>query len=255
MTYGDVIKVVATTLGSIASGGVVVLALAGWLGRVWANRIMENDRANHARLLEQMKADAARSLEAQRHDAQLTLHGLKERSDVLVKRLDDELGRGRYVHSMQFKKEFELYEQTWAALALLRNKTLSLRPVLDQHDPAETREQRQERRLKEFADAFNAFLTLVSDHEPFFPEQVFESINALLRATRMEAVDYELRTTEAWDPQYWERQKKNGAEILSLVKEIATAIRHRIGLLSASRMQTPAPERDRGPAGDGVPSV
>ena len=38
MTFQEILNIALTILGSIGIGGVIVLALSSWLGKVWANR-------------------------------------------------------------------------------------------------------------------------------------------------------------------------------------------------------------------------
>jgi hypothetical protein len=52
----DILQTALVILGSIGAGGAIVLGLSGWLGKVWANRLMENDRARHAVELATLRA-------------------------------------------------------------------------------------------------------------------------------------------------------------------------------------------------------
>ncbi|WP_286874057.1 hypothetical protein [Spongiibacter sp.] len=57
----------AAILGSLGGAGVIIIALSSWLGKVWATRLMDNERHKHDRDLEALRA----SLKAQ-NDKQLT---------------------------------------------------------------------------------------------------------------------------------------------------------------------------------------
>jgi hypothetical protein len=43
MTYLDVLKWVGTVLYSVGDGGLIVLGLSNWFGKVWAERLMEKE--------------------------------------------------------------------------------------------------------------------------------------------------------------------------------------------------------------------
>ncbi|WP_022959908.1 hypothetical protein [Spongiibacter tropicus] len=57
----------AAILGSLGGAGVIVVGLSSWLGKVWATRLMDNERHKHERDLEALRA----SLKAQ-NDKQMT---------------------------------------------------------------------------------------------------------------------------------------------------------------------------------------
>lgn len=57
----------AAILGSLGGAGVIVVGLSSWLGKVWAARLMDNERHKHERDLEALRA----SLKVQ-NDKQLT---------------------------------------------------------------------------------------------------------------------------------------------------------------------------------------
>jgi uncharacterized membrane protein len=49
MTLEDVLKISAAILASVGGAGIIVVGLSSFLGKVWANRIMESDRAKRSR--------------------------------------------------------------------------------------------------------------------------------------------------------------------------------------------------------------
>lgn len=57
MTWDDVFKIIFSILASIGAGGAIVLALSSWLGKLWAQRILENERHKLSSELEKTKRD------------------------------------------------------------------------------------------------------------------------------------------------------------------------------------------------------
>ena len=53
----EVLKIAATIILSVGVSGGIIAGLANWLGRVWANRLMEKDRSRHAEALENLRAN------------------------------------------------------------------------------------------------------------------------------------------------------------------------------------------------------
>lgn len=56
MQWNDILSLITAGLGSIATGGVIIFGLSSWLGKVWANRILEEDRKNYTAELDQLRA-------------------------------------------------------------------------------------------------------------------------------------------------------------------------------------------------------
>jgi hypothetical protein len=63
MSIAQVFELAAAILTSIGSGGVIVFSLSNWLGKVWADRLMQNEKAKHDKDLEELKARNARDIE------------------------------------------------------------------------------------------------------------------------------------------------------------------------------------------------
>lgn len=59
------LAIAATVLASIGVAGAIVLGLANWLGKVWASRLMEADRAQHAKEFEELRAELTKTTESE----------------------------------------------------------------------------------------------------------------------------------------------------------------------------------------------
>ncbi|WP_029655001.1 hypothetical protein [Marinobacter daepoensis] len=56
MTWANTFQVVAAALGAVGGAAVIILGLSSWLGKVWANRILEQDRFKYSQELELLKS-------------------------------------------------------------------------------------------------------------------------------------------------------------------------------------------------------
>ena len=61
MEFKDIFNIIAAVLLSIGGGGTIILLLSGYLGRIWANRIMANEKAAHEAKLAELRADLKKS--------------------------------------------------------------------------------------------------------------------------------------------------------------------------------------------------
>ena len=52
----EILVTLAAILVSLGGGGAIVFALSGWLGKVWADRIMAKDRHQHSQAIEELKS-------------------------------------------------------------------------------------------------------------------------------------------------------------------------------------------------------
>lgn len=72
MTSQDFASVAFYLLGSVGGAAFIIFSLSSWLGKVWAQRIMDKERAQHekdlAALRAKLEGDTARGLEALRTD-------------------------------------------------------------------------------------------------------------------------------------------------------------------------------------------
>ena len=102
MSFLDALKIAGAALASIGSASAIVWALSSWLGKVWASRILEQDRVKYAREIEQLKAEYGREIE-----------GLKT-----------ELEKTVFVSRIQFETEFKAL--ACSSMDLMRWKAIRL---------------------------------------------------------------------------------------------------------------------------------
>lgn len=57
MNWEDAFKIIAATITSIGAGGAIVFALASWLGKVWAERILLDEKNRLSAELERTKQE------------------------------------------------------------------------------------------------------------------------------------------------------------------------------------------------------
>jgi len=88
----SVFEISAAILASIGGAAVIMLGLSSWLGKVWANRILEQDRLKYASELENLRNQL---------------------------RLDSQ--RQELIFSKYFEGQFKLYNDLWVSLVELQS--------------------------------------------------------------------------------------------------------------------------------------
>jgi hypothetical protein len=94
MTFEDTIKIATAILFSLGGGGVIVLALSNWLGKVWAERVMVQERAKFERELTELRLKLER--DNQENISKLRTE-LEIYRDTFLKAHSDKLGTYGFV--------------------------------------------------------------------------------------------------------------------------------------------------------------
>ena len=97
MTVMDVIKLAGAIMASLGGAGAIIFLLSGFLGKLWADRALEEHRHKYTTLSQQMQHDL----------------------DNASKRLQMELETIGLVHSIRTKEEFSRLAALWKKLASL----------------------------------------------------------------------------------------------------------------------------------------
>lgn len=97
MSIDEIFKISSAILGSVGGAAVIIFALSSWLGKVWANRILEKDRLKYSTELERIK-----------------------------NQLHSEAEKQQFVFSLYFEGQFKLYNDLWVSLSELQNEVEKL---------------------------------------------------------------------------------------------------------------------------------
>lgn len=109
MSFQDILATAATGIAALGGGAAIVTAFSGWLGKLWASRFLEQERAKHAQSLAETQQRHARELES-----------LKSKFERELERYRSELKRVATRFERYDVRQFETYGQIWVALYDLR---------------------------------------------------------------------------------------------------------------------------------------
>lgn len=64
MQLQEVLELSGVILGSLGGGAAIVFGFSSWLGKVWANRLMEKEKAEHSQELESLRSRLTQDTES-----------------------------------------------------------------------------------------------------------------------------------------------------------------------------------------------
>jgi hypothetical protein len=143
MDYTEVSQVAAAVILALGGGGAIVAGMSSWLGRLWADKLLERERTSHAQLLE-----------AHRREIELSFNAKNRVSEA----------------------EFEIYRQLWAEVTQLTFMGLGQRSGLER---SLLSEDEHLKRFRAFQQAIRQFEVSYQSHKPFYPPAVFDAIQHL----------------------------------------------------------------------------
>lgn len=99
----------------LGAGGtsIIMLGLSTWLGRVWANRILQTQKDAFAKNLESDKHEFAKALEEEKHKYSVLLEKASRDYDVHIEGLKSVLLR-------YSERQFDVYGELWISLCNLK---------------------------------------------------------------------------------------------------------------------------------------
>lgn len=129
-------------------GGVIVIVffgLSSWLGKVWANRILQKDRTKYQTQVE-----------------------------TLIENLRTQARKKLYVHQLQFEKEFEIYKELWGQLIRLVPWVRSFDELLEPKLITQ--------RIQELPNIIKGISQTVYTNQPFYHPEIFEACESILNS-------------------------------------------------------------------------
>src|SRR5260221_7098450 len=162
LSFQDAFKVVAAAILSVGGGGVIVVGLSSWLGKLWAQLLMQKDIAKYA-------AD---------------LESLKGKLEGANKRIQAELDKTVYVHRVQFETEFKALSGIWAKVAAVRSALAEFRPQLEivapDHENDLVPADKLEKKLAKFVNVCGEFRLVVHEYNPVYPKDIYDELERLI---------------------------------------------------------------------------
>lgn len=95
-------KLAFAILGSISSAGIIVFALSSWLGKVWATRLMANEKFEHDKTLTKLQSDFER-------DNQKLLADIKHQQEQSIEVVKLDLNIFKEKHLKGFNDKLQVY--------------------------------------------------------------------------------------------------------------------------------------------------
>lgn len=150
----QIFEVAGAILMSLGGGSVIVFGLSSWLGKVWANRILENEKKAHQLEIENYKSQLAKSLEQ-------------------VKSLND---KALHISKIQYDKEFEIYQDIWEKSHDCIVEALDLCRRIEE-TPINTDEKQKWRHKKysNFIEKYNEYSRTIDRYAPFYRDDFYQS--------------------------------------------------------------------------------
>ncbi|MDD4296364.1 MAG: hypothetical protein PHC69_05330 [Ruminiclostridium sp.] len=166
---GEIFKVAGAIIASIGGAGAVLFGLSSWLGKVWANRILEKEKRVHTEQLEKYKSELSKQIEFARSENE--------------KRV--------FISRVQFEKEFQIYLEIWEALFDLYLTTYNLFPVID-HIPSDEEKKLEEmkKRYEEYCTTYNTFSRIHNKFAPFYKKDLFEKLKSFRALTHTQGITF-----------------------------------------------------------------
>jgi hypothetical protein len=149
-----------------------------------------------------------------------------------IERLKGESLMSIHVHKLQFEKEFEIYNALWGKLVDLKKKVLILRTPKEAIEYGKY-EDFIENKLEQFSNSYDAVFEMVHNNKPFYSEDIFKTIDALLRHCQKEFFRIQFKHEKN------EKSERPEVDLLKsidkttrYINSICEAIRKRIGMLN-----------------------
>ena len=122
MPLSDVFAISGSILASIGGGTAIVFGFSNWLGKIWANRLMEKEKAEYSKEMEKERAFHTRELEMMRNSF------LKETESYKIK-----LKKSEFLFEKQFEAASELVALRRSFLPEVSSPDMDWEDVLDHY--------------------------------------------------------------------------------------------------------------------------
>lgn len=140
-------------IASLGGGGVIVIACSSWLGKIWANRIFEDERARHQKDIENLKSELSKELGR-------------------ISKIQD---KALHISKSQYDNEYRIYKEVWGKMydCIILSEKLYPKMEYSEKDP-DREKQRQIDKYKKYIKAFNEYSTIVDKNVIFYNKDFYD---------------------------------------------------------------------------------
>lgn len=148
----EIFEITAAILASLGGGTAIVFGLSSWLGKVWANRILAKEKAEHSKELEFYKSELNKEL---------------ERINVLQ-------DKALYISKVQYDNEYKIYQEIWEEMHRIM--------MMVQEFCCENRYNRLDwaTKVSKFADKIVEFEFLIEKYSLFYQEEFISNFYQII---------------------------------------------------------------------------
>jgi hypothetical protein len=171
-------------------------------------------------------AEKARNLAKKEDIEDLTrkVELVKHEFTAEVERLKAGLDRATHVSKRQFDVEFAIYRDVWEKLVVLRQAFFALRPFVSEIVPPQVGQERLQRRIDAFNSAYAEFVNAADRNQPFYSEEVYQELSAIIDICIDEKFESEFPDIEK---NYWQLVRESKQKLLKSIDAAYKAIRAR----------------------------
>ncbi|MGU8548609.1 hypothetical protein ACV3QO_04835 [Clostridium perfringens] len=158
----------SVSLISSGIGATVILGLSRWLGGVWSNRILEDEKQKNRKELEEIKKDFLKEIEGLKCEFQKEINKLSSINETAT-----------YISKTQYDKEFLIYQEIWGKLHECIIYSTKLYPTFENAPTDEEElEKYNNKKYSDFVERFNDYSMTIDKFAPFYKEDFYnEFIN------------------------------------------------------------------------------
>jgi hypothetical protein len=212
----QIFGVASAVLASLGGGTLIVWKASDWLGRIWAIRFAQQEKARLDRELEEHKS----------------------KLDQAVRAVQTELDRTEYVTKAHFDVEFGALTEIWKNLAEVRFAAVNLRSK-EMYTPPNEGENEALRRLTgelkekfgQFLDAHDYCISVLEHNAPFYPKEIRRLAVEALAITVFEREDV-LNERPRFTQEWFASGNKRMADLDSKLSQVEACMRTRIASLT-----------------------